>query len=477
MSSLSITAMNQRHGRLSDAVSMRRANLPFVIGTAFLIVTVFTTPISETWMRSLLEHWDKVDAMATTLRFGNPARQVALACLGLFGLAGIVWPNGRSLRISGLLVVGIAYLMWCAASYLWTDDAGMSARRIVALGCEVLAGLAIARRAAPRQFVWIVFACTLTWLAMGLLAECTLGTFHPGRPAYRFAGIFHPNEMGVDCTLVIVSALYLANGYKRTPYWLYAIAALSCGFLLLSGSRTAVSTLVVLLAVFWFATTSLRKQLIATLVAGVAAASLLIALGLGLFNPSVNVITVGRTDVEPSSLTGRLPLWEKLIQDYVSESVLIGHGYGAFWTSDHIDQLSRSLYWAVGGTHSTYVDLLLHVGVIGAALCLSAMILAIARSLRLERQQPGNGYGLMGMIVASGLTVGLFETTVGLTWSLSFFGIAGVCMLIFADDRATGRAPDSFGESGDRRGTVASRVVNGSRARSSRRERRRLSNA
>jgi O-antigen ligase len=160
-----------------------------------------------------------------------------------------------------------------------------------------------------------------------------------------------------------------------------------------------------------------------------------VVVSLGMYEMFVNVVTMGRDDSETSSLTGRVPLWQELLTDYVSERPLIGHGYGAFWSPTHISEISKSQTWQVASTHSAYIDLFLNSGGIGAVLCLWAMVLACVVALRLERRHANVGYGVIGMILAYGLVAGFFETTIGTTCFLSFFRISGVCFLMYSAGR------------------------------------------
>src|SRR5207237_462568 len=140
----------------------------------------------------------------------------------------------------------------------------------------------------------------------------------------------------------------------------------------------------------------------------VAAYVAALVIGFGATDLPDSVVAMGRTD-DTSSLTGRGPLWQELLEDYVPQRALAGFGYGAFWSADHIAELSKSQSWAIQSTHSSYIDLLLNVGIIGAVLCLSAMVWACVRALLLERRERRAGYGFIAMIVAYGLADGLGE--------------------------------------------------------------------
>jgi oligosaccharide repeat unit polymerase len=307
----------------------------------------------------------------------------------------------------------------------------MSLRRCAALLCEVVAGLAIARRTSGRQFVWFVFTCSLAWLCLGLLAELSLGTFRPFSAGHRFAGVFHPNMMGVNAALLVLAAYYLATtGDRRRRLVVIAIGVVALVFLVLTRSRTSISAMLLAIATMWLFTAPVTRKVGHVLFMTVVAMGISTAVALGMFQLSTTSLSMGRTDNEIDSFTGRVPLWQVLVNDYVPDNAMLGYGYGAFWSADRIAEISKSQNWATTHAHSTYIDLVLNVGCVGAALCLAIMVLALSASLRREVASPGSGMGFVAMLIVFGLASGVLETYIGHTWFLTFFGITGVCYLV-----------------------------------------------
>jgi len=109
---------------------------------------------------------------------------------------------------------------------------------------------------------------------------------------------------------------------------------------------------------------------------------------------------------------------------------LEGYGFNAFWTGDRIADISAAQGWTLSSAHNSYIDLLLNVGLIGAVLCLASMVGVLRIAARLEARYAGVGYGFFGMLVVFALASGTLETTVGLTWYLSIFGICGACFVV-----------------------------------------------
>jgi O-antigen ligase len=156
------------------------------------------------------------------------------------------------------------------------------------------------------------------------------------------------------------------------------------------------------------------------------------AVGIGVIGVSSKSISMGREDNEVESLTSRLPLWEQLLGEFVSRRPLAGHGYGAFWTPDNITDVADTQGWSPGYAHSTYVDLLLSIGLIGTLLFVATMATAFVHAVRLEIWYAVAGFGFIAMMIAYLLADGALETTFGSTSFMSFFGICAVCYVLFA---------------------------------------------
>jgi O-antigen ligase len=432
MSTMSLETIVSPSLRMSRAEIGRGASKAFVAFAVALFSLAFIMPLAESWHRSTLETFDaNLEGMEASVSQGTLARQIGLGSIGMWGLVILCCPGGKSVRLYNVFGgVCLAYLIWCLNSCLWSSDPGLSMKRWVALICQVLGAMAVAKRCTANQFVWIVFSCTLIWLGLGVAAELSLGTFRPWQQGYRFAGIFHPNDMGINCAVLTLSAAYL-SAYSRNRKGLWAVATLGFLFLLLTAARTALGTTVVAIAALWILMAARGKVIHRLVVVALAVLWISAAVAFGLVEDVRSAVAMNRSEKDHvTTLTGRVPLWEELLNGYVHTRPLMGHGYGAFWTPNRIFEVSDSQGWAVASSHSSYVDLLLNVGYIGAALYLSAALLALNSLCRLELQRAGPGYGFMAILMIYALVAGLLETTISATSYLSFFVICCVCYLM-----------------------------------------------
>jgi exopolysaccharide production protein ExoQ len=296
---------------------------------------------------------------------GNPRRQVAFVGLAALGTAGLVARRRRRIAFHGLWSSLFVFLAaWSALSLLWTIDTTMSAKRIVQLGILGLCAFTLATRYSQAVLPSFVFITSLGTLLVGLGAELLLGTFSPGD---RFAGTQHPNAQALNCALLVLSATALAVGAPRGRVLLLRLTtAFAFAALLLTRSRTALTSVVLALVLRWIASLSRWKAVAATASLVWVGALVLLVGGdrVGAF--ASESVELGREQTDLSTFQGRTGVWQACLE-YAGQRPVLGHGFGAFWTPDHIQSISSSLGWGVPDAHSAYMEWLLNLGLVGAA--------------------------------------------------------------------------------------------------------------
>ena len=86
-----------------------------------------------------------------------------------------------------------------------------------------------------------------------------------------------------------------------------------------------------------------------------------------------------------TTLTGRVGLWEYLLKDVVSQRPWWGHGFGAVWT---FESFRESVRQGVGWysppliAYNGFLEILLHLGIVGLLIFLSILVVAAVRSFR-----------------------------------------------------------------------------------------------
>jgi O-antigen ligase len=151
----------------------------------------------------------------------------------------------------------------------------------------------------------------------------------------------------------------------------------------------------------------------------------------GLLPGLKNAVLLGRDD--PGSIgtfTGRTDIWED-VGPYIRESPILGYGYEGFWTPARINKISDELEWGVGSSHSTYIDYLLTLGIVGLAAYVFALVFGIARAFQWFRLSQCSVYAFCGAVLVFCAIDGLFESGIGGASLLMFLWMVVLVRLAF----------------------------------------------
>lgn len=316
---------------------------------------------------------------------GNRSRQ--LGAIGLAALGAICLANSPSRRLrltDPLLLLAILYGLYIVASSTWSIDPDLTRRRLVVLAFFVVALLGLAKRFSPHMIPQMTMVVMTLYLVTGLATELALGTFKPWSGEHRFAGTTHPNS---QATYMVVLCLAAWCVHQRPgPLRGIALPLMIVGFvfLLLTRSRTSLGGFLI---AFTLANTvaadKFRYFRVVFSLSWLALALLLVGLfwGVDPQEQATELLNLGRRDTsseEAGNLTGRLPLWEELWQ-YVLERPWLGHGYEAFWTTENFLAIADEIPWAPATAHSSYVECLLDLGIVGLVFTLLAITIVAFR--------------------------------------------------------------------------------------------------
>jgi len=126
-----------------------------------------------------------------------------------------------------------------------------------------------------------------------------------------------------------------------------------------------------------------------------------------------------------SSLTGRIPLWNYLINLVINQRPLIGFGFGAIWNfASFRNDTARLVNWlyAVQIGDNGFIDIFLHLGIVGLILFVTVIILTCIRAIKFAINQR-TLFGqfpllLMGYIVVANITFSLFAEIESFIWMI-----------------------------------------------------------
>jgi O-antigen ligase len=368
------------------------------------------------------------------IKTGSALRQVALFSLGLFGMLGVFGYRRKRLRVEGWLGWAVLLFLFLALlSILWAEDRGLTGRRLVAFAMVCLGALAFAQFYNPEDLVSFALLATGTYLLIGVSAEITSGSFHPLQKDYRFSGLMDPNNQAMNCAVLFFASLVSAdsrngNRYRRLLLVLSATAFL---FLFLTKSRTTLAGATLALGAYWMLGASTYRKVAVFLGCVWFACCILLFLPDGAFvSISSKTIFPGRDISDIGTLTGRTDIWKACLS-YIAIHPLLGYGFGSFWSTNRTLIVEEVAGWVASSGHSTYIDLVLSLGLVGLVLYVVMIAGGIRRSAILSSFTHRSCYGFLYALLVYCVFLGFLETVFPNPGLLTFLVLSGLTHLTF----------------------------------------------
>ena len=326
------------------------------------------------------------------------------------------------------------FVVFALVSIGWSTNVVASIYKgIVLLGCTLIAaytGLVHKDTFLYKELKWFLFCLAIVTFTFALV-DPLLGT-HIGYPYYgAWRGIFwSKNYMGPMMAFGNLVAIFnIAKSKNRILPVLgnilfYLLTAL---LVFLSKCATAIILFVVLnlgflVSVAWIKLkTNLKKIHYIAL-----ALACIVILVLGSLNLNFLFGLLNRN----ASLTGRLPFWSFLIETGLKNAPIIGNGLGATWESNNFRFASMSkINWDLPPLVSDngYIDIFLHLGLIGASLLIITVLFCLYRALRYAfKDQSITGFFpvlLMLIIIIVNSSLSFFLELESFAWFLMVFAL------------------------------------------------------
>ena len=313
----------------------------------------------------------------------------AMATAGLLVLINRQVSLSEVLRRNGWLVAFIAY---CFISVVWSDYPFITFKRVTKIFNHPIMALIVftepdfnealtrlMKRCAyvvvPVSILWIRYYPQLAtsyddWSGLQMIAGISVGK----------------NGLGADCLILgffffwhlLQTWRTERNTQRRNELWL--IAGFLIGILyLLRLSHSATAAICLFLAILIVVVVGIRPKIkdfigTYTLAALVLLAAAQLAFGIsGLLSESL-----GRG----STLTGRTDLWAHCLE--FQASPILGYGFESFWFPERRDKIAAYYHnWKPGGSHNSYLDAYLDLGLIGLSILIGLFIATFCK-IRLE---------------------------------------------------------------------------------------------
>jgi exopolysaccharide production protein ExoQ len=258
------------------------------------------------------------------------------------------------------------------ASFFWSGAPDATSDRLKALIRTTILGIGLAVAYTPKQQTQLLLR---TALIAGILSLLTI----PAAVASGFEafyGIFSfKNGLGLMMAIGGILALNTALNQKRHRGLM--MVSLCGAVILLFLSRSGTSLISFIIAILMIPLHSIAQRHY-KLRSALAILTLLLGTGTVVLVYS-NLESLAGFFGKDLTLTGRLPLWEMIIQAGLKHP-WTGYGYGAFWfTNDSIEAISRTTtgwpdvplrgeYLTTFHSHSGYIEFFTNLGFVGLAL-------------------------------------------------------------------------------------------------------------
>ncbi len=276
-----------------------------------------------------------------------------------------------------------AFVALAVASSLWSSYPAISLRKSLALLQIVLFGYYLVARFPMERVIRLlswVFATAFVLSIVLALAVPDIGVMHEDELSGDWCGVFaHKSALGEAS---ILGTICFAWRWAHEPgrRVLNSGGILLCVVLaVMSGSKTAQLT-IVLLGPIAVGLRLLRLPGLGKLWAGFLMATALVTLAAIMFFFFTELTAAVGKD---ATLTGRIPVWQSLL-GFAFQHPLGGYGYTAFFVAENpdVENVWRHGGWEMWDSHSTFIGMLVELGIPGLLLSQWVLLGAIWRSLR-----------------------------------------------------------------------------------------------
>ena len=269
-----------------------------------------------------------------------------------------------------------AYLLLGIASLLWTSSVNDSVLHLLMDMETLLFSYVFIRMIVTKNHflpensirlskaitISVFLICSTFVLGMIVNPEKFYRFTHGGEEARLGGFIINPNELGMLIVIGIATALIeLKHAFNKWSKWV--MMALLLYALVLTGSRSSMAGLLII--VMFFATQSKTMRMRVLITTCLLCATPIVILQLFVKQGDVN---------EVMNMTGRIPFWRDLITINFPKEPILGYGYMRIDYSDKFESINS---YTGAMTHNTFLQVLIGLGLVGLFLVLSQVAATI----------------------------------------------------------------------------------------------------
>ncbi len=377
----------------------RRANLELWAWTALIL-----------WMTSplqlFLSHVDPASPAAA--QGATPLYRYARYACALVPLAVLAHRRQAALRLAGAAWPLLGLMAYAALSWLWSQDRAASAQGLLAGAPTLAAATALAAALRPGQVARVLLQALAMAVLGGVAAALllphyavagphdVLGASTPG----DWRGLYsHKNTLGHVAGLAVGALATRGGRLLRPPILRWA--ALAAAVICVAASRSMSGLMLAVAA-------PILEQLLIRLrgpgrlaAAGFGLAAVALAFAGRALILAAGLAALGRD----ATLSGRTAIW-RAAGELVQQHLL--RGWGLNYSVSPEVALRLTVLFGVNHVHNALLDVVINLGMLGAALLALAVASALASGAR-SRRAASAARSMLALVVAGWLLSGLTE--------------------------------------------------------------------
>ncbi len=377
-----------------------------------------------------LEAFNILDRMLYGEWFGKPGNKLTQGLLLLFIMSSFVlFARGRrrirAFKTGVALVAVLVSLMAC--SVLWSIEPPTTIRYTFLYGVVVAGSIGLVTNFTADEFMKLfAWLCFLTAVASFALLAVAPG--YAAMDTGGFRGIFsQKNILGEAMAMGVITALHGLESSKTGRWRYYVFIGVDTLGVIASESTTSLLTIFGCCSVY--ALMALSRKGPAGRSASIMACILLVpAMIFGLFFSDTLFELLGK---DPT-LTGRSVIWSYVI-NYIFQKPLFGWGYEGFWSVSSAPalEIADAIHWFSPQAHNGLLEILIHLGLVGAAIYISMLVRTAYLALQcLRTSERDRALGISSLLLCGAIVVGgvsetvlihPFEASTSIFFAMGFF--------------------------------------------------------
>ena len=298
-----------------------------------------------------------------------------------------LWRLRPLARLAQRNPLSIAFLLLVIASTLWSIHPDLTIRRGAGYFLTLLVAAYLAVRFEPLAQMKALSA-SFAISALGSLAFIAIfprdGIMHVAELTGAWRGVFpHKSVLGTTMAVAAFVELFILVSGRRSSGLRFGLLGIFLALIVLSHSATGF-----ILAAFYLAAAgsyylARRSPALGAFVAVAMGTAVVAAACILIISPDILLGLMGKDE----TLTGRTNVWSFVVS-LIEQRPLLGYGYRAAWVLNdaatvQADQMTGG--WGVGELHNSYLELVLQMGYVGAAVIGALVISGFVRAAKCWR--------------------------------------------------------------------------------------------